>query len=381
MSRTEASAPLVAGRPSPLQALGWGGPLEAHFAEHHGPGLEPGRVVATHRETSIVRIATGTVAGHVSGRFRLDATGLGDYPAVGDWVVIEARPAERSGTIHAVLERRSAIARTAGDSNRRGGGRAADEQILAANVDVALLVEAIDRAPNLRRLERYLALAWGAGVAPAIVLNKADACDDVEAAVDAVAGIALSVDVLPISARGGVGLDALRPHLGAGRTAVVLGPSGAGKSTLMNALLGEHRAMTSDVRESDGRGRHTTTHRELVQLPGGALLIDTPGIRSLELLGDDGLAATYADVETIARECRFRDCTHRTEPGCAVREALADGRLEPRRWAGYEKLRREAAHVARQADRSLREAEQRRWKMISKSVGEHMRRKYGEDPG
>jgi ribosome biogenesis GTPase len=135
------------------------------------------------------------------------------------------------------------------------------------------------------------------------------------------------------------------------------------------------------VRESDGRGRHTTTHRELVQLPGGALLIDTPGIRSLELLGDDGLAATYADVETIARECRFRDCTHRTEPGCAVREALADGRIEPRRWAGYEKLRREAAHVARQADRSLREAEQRRWKMISKSVGEHMRRKYGEDPG
>lgn len=381
MSRPEASAPVVAGRPSPLRAFGWGGPLEALYAEHDGPGLEPGRVVATHRETSIVRIATGTVAGHVSGRFRLGANGPADYPAVGDWVAIEARPAERSGTIQAVLERRSAIARTAGDSNRRGGGRATDEQVLAANVDVALLVEAIDRPPNLRRLERYLALAWGAGVVPVIALNKADACDDVEAAVHAVTGIAPAVDVLPISARTGAGLDALRPHLEVGRTAVVLGPSGAGKSTLMNALLGERRAATSEVRESDGRGRHTTTHRELVALPGGALLIDTPGIRSLELLGDDGLAATYGDVEAIAGDCRFSDCTHRTEPGCAVMEALADGRIEPRRWAAYEKLRREAAHLARQGDRTLREAERRRWKLISKAASARLRRKYGEDAG
>ena len=366
------------GRPG-LAPLGWDGPFEACFGDHAGPGIEPGRVMATHRETSIVRVASGDLAAHVSGRFRREALGPGDYPAVGDWVAIEARLAEHSGTVHAVLPRRSAISRTAGDSNRRGGGRAADEQVLAANVDVALLVEAIDRRVHLTRLERYLALAWGAGVTPVIVLNKIDASPDPGAAEAAVAAIAIGVDVRPVSAMTGAGLASLAPHLVAGRTAVVLGPSGVGKSTLMNALLGEERAATSAVRTSDGRGRHTTTHRELVPLPGGALLVDTPGIRSLELLGDEGVAATYGDIETLADGCRFGDCSHESEPGCAVRAALAEGRIDRRRWAGYEKLRREAAHLARQTDRSLREAERRRWKAISKSVGAHMRRKYGED--
>ncbi len=363
----------------PLDALGWGGPFEAFYAEHDGPGMEPGRVVATHRETSIVRLASGDVAAHVSGRFRRDALGPGDYPAVGDWVAIEARPAERSGTIQAVLPRRSAIARTAGDSNRRGGGRLSDEQVLAANVDLALLVAAIDREPNLSRLERYLALAWGAGATPVIVLNKADASPDVGAAIAAVEAIAIGVDVRPVSAVTGSGVEDLRTgHLPPGRTAVVLGPSGVGKSTLTNALLGEEHFAVSAVRASDSRGRHTTTHRELVPLPGGAMLIDTPGIRSLELLGDGGVAATYGEIEAIAEACRFADCSHESEPGCAVRAALADGRIDARRWTGYEKLRREAAHVARQSDRSLREAERRRWKMISKSVGDHMKRKYGK---
>jgi ribosome biogenesis GTPase len=365
--------------PHPLADLGWGGPFEALFAEHDDPGREPGRVIATHRETSIVGTAGGTVAAHVSGRFRRDATGPADYPAVGDWVVIEPRHAERSGTIHAVLPRRGAIARTAGDSNRLGGGRLVDEQVLAANVDVALIVASIAIEPNLRRLERYLALAWGSETVPVVVLNKADASADVDASVARVEAVALGVDVHPVSALTGTGVETVGTHLARGRTAVVLGPSGVGKSTLVNALLGEERQVTRAIREADGRGRHTTTHRELIPLPSGALLIDTPGIRSLELLdADDGVGQVYADIDVVATGCRFADCRHEQEPGCAVRAAVDDGSIDGGRWASYRKLERHAAHVARETDVRAREVERRRWKAIHKSVNEHMKRKYGE---
>lgn len=364
---------------TPLVELGWGGPFEAHFSEHAAAGLEPGRVVATHRETAIVRLAAGTVAGHVSGRFRRAVLGPADYPAVGDWVAVEPRLAERSATIHAVLPRRSAILRTAGDSNRLGGGRLVDEQVLAANVDVAFVVASIAIAPNLRRLERYLALAWASGTTPVVVLNKADLAADAEASAAVVAGVAIGAAVHPVSALGGIGLEPLAAHLRPGTTTVVIGPSGVGKSTLVNALLGEERQVTRAIREADGRGRHTTTHRELVPLPGGALLVDTPGIRSLELLdADDGVGIAYADIETLADDCRFADCRHVDEPGCAVGAAIADGRLDERRVAGYRKLERHEAHLARATDHRAREAERRRWKTISRSVDEHMKRKYGE---
>ncbi len=369
----------AASREAILRALGWDEPLDIAFASSARSGLEPGRVVATHRETSIVRIASGEVAASVSGRFRREASGLRDYPTVGDWLAVEARPAERSATIHAVLPRRSAIARTAGDSDRRGSGRLADEQVLAANVEVAFLVAAIDRPPNLRRLERYLALAWGSGVRPVVLLNKADASPDVEEALASVVAVAPGAEVLSVSGRTGAGLDRLRPLLAAARTHVFLGPSGVGKSTLVNALLGEDRLMTRDVRTSDARGRHTTTHRELIALPGGALLVDTPGIRSLELLDtDDGVTQAFADVESLALSCRFADCGHGAEPGCAVRGALATGTLDPGRWTSYEKLRREIAHVERASDPRAREAERRRWKAIHAAAERRMRAKYGE---
>jgi ribosome biogenesis GTPase len=362
-----------------LAGLGWGGALEAHFAELAGAERQPGRVVATHRGTAIVRLADGDVAARVSGRFRRDAVGPADFPAVGDWVVVEARPAERSGTIHAVLPRRSAITRTAGDSNRRGGGRLDDEQVMAANVDIALIVASIAIEPNLRRLERYLALVWASGATPVVILNKADLADDADAAIAAVETAAVGVDVHRVSALHGSGLAAVAGHLAAGRTAVVLGPSGVGKSTLVNALLGEQRQVTRAIREADGRGRHTTTHRELIVLPTGALLIDTPGIRSLELLdGEAGIGLIYGDIAELATACRFADCRHEQEPGCAVRAALEAGAIDGGRWEGYRKLERYEAHVAREGDARLREVERRRWKTISKSVETHMKRKYGE---
>lgn len=352
---------------TPLVELGWGGPFEAHFSEHAAAGLEPGRVVATHRETAIVRLAAGTVAGYVSGRFRRAVLGPADYPAVGDWVAVEPRLAERSATIHAVLPRRSAILRTAGDSNRLGGGRLVDEQVLAANVDVAFVVASIAIAPNLRRLERYLALAWASGTTPVVVLNKADLAADAEASAAVVAGVAIGAAVHPVSALGGIGLEPLAAHLRPGTTTVVIGPSGVGKSTLVNALLGEERQVTRAIREADGRGRHTTTHRELFVLPGGGLLVDTPGLREFGLWGEgSGIAATFADIDALAPECRYRDCRHADEPGCAVRQAVDDGRLDPERLASFHKLAKELAFLHRQVDARAALEEKRRWKSIHK---------------
>ncbi len=267
----------------------------------------------------------------------------------------------------------------ASDASRRGA-RIDDEQIMASNIDIALLVAGLDNDFNLRRIERYLAVAWSSEVTPVVVLNKSDLADDVDGRLVAVEAIAPGVATVAVSARTGAGLDALRAHLRPGMTAAILGSSGVGKSTLVNALLGEDRQATAEVREGDSRGRHTTTHRELFELPGGALLVDTPGIRSLEVLGaEEGVDAAFDDVTDIAAMCRFSNCKHEGEPGCAIRAALADGRLTEDRLASHRKLERELARVAREGDPRARAEHRRTWKLIHKSVDEHMQRKYGGD--
>ena len=323
----------------------------------------------------------GDATAFVAGRFRYDIGGPGDLPAVGDWLAVDP-PDGRGGPalVQAVLDRRSAFRRYGGDRARRGSARLVDEQVLAANVDVALIVAGLDGDFDVRRIERYLAVVYSGGSMPVLILNKADVDPVVETHRAAAADVAPGVPIHVISARDGTGVAELAAAtLPPGTTAVVLGSSGVGKSTLANALLGTARQRVKDVREDDSRGRHTTTTRELLRLPSGAILIDTPGIRALEVTGaGDGLDDTFAEIADTAGRCRFRDCRHDGEPGCAVTAAVAGGELAPERLAAYRKLEREAAHATRSVDPLARAEDRRKWKAIHKSVAIHMRSKYGE---
>jgi ribosome biogenesis GTPase len=263
--------------------------------------------------------------------------------------------------IDAVLPRRTAFV-------RHGSTDATAGQVLAANVDVVLVAVPLSAAPHLRRLERFLTLAWESGAQPVVLLTKADLCDNLSGVLWDVGNAAPGCPVHAVSVVDGTGLDDVRSHTLPGRTVVLLGASGVGKSTLANALLGTTYLATTATR-SDSKGRHTTTHRELIPLPGGAVLIDTPGLRGLQLWdAAEGLDRTFAEVEALAAQCRFSDCAHDTEPGCAIRAALAAGTLDERRWESYQKLQRELRHLARRQDARLRHAELQRWKQISKEA-------------
>ncbi len=347
-----------------LAALGWTPPLDSAFAALERPDLIPARVAAVHRGQLDLATADGVLPGAPSGRLTHAAETAADLPAVGDWVAVD--PA--SGVVHALLPRRSGIARAASD------GRA-EPQVLAANVDVALVVGSLNRDFNLRRLERFLTLAADAQAEAVVVLSKADLSEDAAgAALDVRAALGGTVPVIAISVVDGTGLDALGAWLQPGRTAVLLGSSGVGKTTLLNHLTGVERP-TLPVREGDDRGRHTTTHRELVPLAGGALVIDTPGLRLPRVWEQAaGLRTVFADVETLAARCRFRDCTHRGEPGCEVAAAVADGRLPADRLAGMERLAREEAWLASRRDERARSERQR----VTKQIHREQRRIYRE---
>jgi ribosome biogenesis GTPase / thiamine phosphate phosphatase len=304
-------------------------------------------------------------------RAELDRDGLalldGDrvVPTVGDWVRVD--DVDGAPHVREVLPRTSALVRDSAGATSR-------EQVLAANVDIVLVVEHLDPDPDLGRVERLLTLVWRSGALPVVVLTKADLVPDPAAMAQDVARAALAVDVHAVSAATGQGLEPVRELLTAGTTLAVVGPSGAGKSTLVNALVGRDVMSTGDRRESDGRGRHTTTHRELVPLPGGAVLIDTPGIRGVGLVADaDALDTTFADVVELAARCRFADCHHEIEPGCAVAAALESGDLDRRRYESWRKLAREAAYQARRSDAHLAAEERARWKRVTQEYQRGMR--------
>ncbi len=333
---------------SRLADLGWSPWFEARFATYDQEGRVPGRVVAGFGTAFTVSTEHGDLRASITGRLRHEAASAASLPAVGDWVVLKAR------AIQAVLERRTSL-------SRKAASEVAEQQVMVANVDRVCIVSAVVDDFNPRRLERYLAIVWDGGASPVIVLTKADLVPSIDPLIDQVSGLAPGVPVLACSAVTGQGMAALRQQFVAGETAVLVGSSGVGKSSLKGTLP------TNTLRR-DGRGRHTTTNRELLVLPGGGMLIDTPGLRELQLWADqESLDQVFDDVRQLATRCRFNDCRHEAEPDCAVTQALADGSLAPERFAGYRKLEREVRSLAVRADHRLRLEESKKWRAINRA--------------
>ncbi len=340
-----------------LEAFGFSARFETSLNELDLPEADVGRVAARHRHTYVVWTARAELRLEVSPRLRKRGTAA-DLPAVGDWVAIVTQP-PGPPAIDAVLDRASQLSRhVAGDRT--------EEQVLAANIDVIFLVSALTTEFNLRRIERYLTVAWDSGARPAIVLNKADLCSEIEiaTALQEVEGVAPLVDVVVTSTVTGAGMEEFRAQLNPGQTGALLGSSGVGKSSLLNHLLGRDAMVVKDTR-GDDKGRHTTTHRELVSLPSGGLLLDTPGMREMQLWdASDGLGAAFQDITDLAAGCRFSDCMHLSEPGCAVTAAVDAGLLDRARLESFHKLQRELRHLEVKVDKRAAIAERKKWRRL-----------------
>jgi ribosome biogenesis GTPase len=355
--------------PLDLTSLGWTARRDEEFAPFAVRGLLPARVSLEHTHIYRVLTAEGERLARVVGRLRHHATARADYPAVGDWVAIQPDRDGGDVRISAILARTSRF-------SRRAAGDVTEEQIVAANIDTVFLVTGLDGNFNPRRLERYLVVAWESGATPVIVLNKSDLSADPGGRVDEVRQLAPEVEVFAVSCKIPSSLDPLRKYLEHGRTGALLGSSGVGKSTIVNRLIGRDLLPTREVRDWDSRGRHASKNRQLVLLPGGGVIIDTPGMRELQLWETgQAIEGTFADIEALAADCRFRDCRHRAEPGCAVLAAQAAGTLAPERLASFHKLADEQRHQESKQDERARIQEKRQSRILTKAANKRIKEK------
>jgi ribosome biogenesis GTPase len=355
-----------------LRDLGWDDQRTVELEPWAGKaGHQPGRVIIGFNYLYRVGVEDGEVEAVLAGRLKHRAESRGDLPAVGDWVVLRKQPDEDRGAIVAVLPRRSRF-------SRRMAGNVTDEQVVAANVDVVFIVMSLDHDYSIRRLERYLLMARESGAAPVVLLTKADLCPDLAAHVADAVAAAGDAPVHVLSPKFNQGIDQVAGYMTGGRTATLLGSSGVGKSTIINCLAGSDLRKTREVREADSKGRHTTTHRELVALPGGGLMIDTPGMRELQLWdAAESVRETFDEIEALAPGCHFTDCRHRDEPRCAVKAAVDEGRVAAERLASYLKLQDELAYLARQQDERAQLEEKRKSKVMGKALKQHLKSKRG----
>ncbi|MGD1896367.1 MAG: ribosome small subunit-dependent GTPase A [Phormidesmis sp.] len=353
-----------------LHSLGWSEDFARSFEPYAAQGYRVGRVAIAHRSQYHLYTETGECNATLTGKFRHQTQSAEDFPAVGDWVAIHPQTETQSALIEAVLPRK-------GQFSRQAAGTRHAAQIIAANIDTLFLVSGLDHDFNLRRIERYLVMAWQSGATPVIVLNKADLCEakgeSLEEKIVAVEEVAIAVPIIALSALQQNNIEALAPYLQPGKTVALLGSSGVGKSTLTNQLMGSDVQATQAVRADDSRGRHTTTHREMLKLPSGALLVDTPGMRELQIWTADSSAegtveGTFSDIEALAMQCRFRNCQHGSEPGCAIQAAIETGRLSAKRLNNYRKLQKEEAYQNRRQDKQAQSNAKARWKQITKTA-------------
>jgi ribosome biogenesis GTPase len=347
-----------------IEQYGWNNNWEEKMT---GSGIA-GRVLLEHKNLYRVMTNEGELLSSLSGKFKFEHNREA-FPAVGDWVVLDQMPGEEKGIIHEVLPRSSQF-------SRKMAGLTTEIQLIAVNVDFVFLVMSLNHDFNVRRLERYLLAAWDSGATPVVVLTKKDTCEDLEYYIKEVEAIAFGVDIFAVSSVTGEGIDLLGNLLAAHKTGALLGSSGVGKSSLINALSSVEVMAVNDIRTDDSKGRHTTTHRELTLLPQGGLLIDTPGMREFQLWDtSEGVSASFQDIEDLALACRFRDCQHVKEPGCAIQEAIYNGTLKRERYKSYVKLMRELAHIDRKNDAIAKKAETNKWKQIAKSQRNNYKKK------
>lgn len=352
-----------------LESLGWNDQFQTSFELIQTDNLIPGRIFREEKSQYGILTESGETAAKPSGKLRHTLNSVHERLVVGDWVALKSGKDQTGATVEFLLQRKSSVSRKVASGRKRRSGGQTLEQVIAANMDVIFIVTGLDQDYNIRRIERYLTLVWNSGATPVIVLNKADLCDDLDDKLEEVEGVAYGVPTITITATKKKDVKLLTPYFSDGKTAALIGSSGVGKSTIINTLLGFEKQKVKEISDSVGKGQHTTTHRELILMPTGGILMDNPGMREIQLWGDsDDVDSAFQDIENLATECRFRDCSHQSEPDCAVKNAVESGELDEERLQSYHKMKKELDYLEQRQHMSADAIEKEKWRIIMKNA-------------